>query len=232
MNEYKQIKNDDSQSDELKILMDNLTILSNRINMKLLEFEKEINIEGKKLIINDLNSLLIKFQEMFKLVQNEYCINSQEAKKLYLTKFKQFFRIYKTHCENIVQKRNIYNILKRSSSIKGNEIDIDLGEEHDHLLDFSKMNTLMNNAELVVRKTDIFINNLEEELKTKSIINPDEPGYQNYLQFQRVKQNIIRQNNFNTIKCIALVILLIGIIISILYYVIVDKIDDLLKFKN
>lgn len=112
MNEYKQIKNDDSQSDELKILMDNLTILSNRINMKLLEFEKEINIEGKKLIINDLNSLLIKFQEMFKLVQNEYCLNSQEVKKLYLTKFKQFFRIYKTHCENIVQKRNIYNILK------------------------------------------------------------------------------------------------------------------------
>lgn len=90
----------------------------------------------------------------------------------------------------------------------------------------------MNNAELVVRKTDIFINNLEEELKTKSIINPDEPGYQNYLQFQRVKQNIIRQNNFNTIKYIALVVLLIGIIISILYYVIVDKIDDLLKFKN
>ena len=90
----------------------------------------------------------------------------------------------------------------------------------------------MNNAEIIVKKTDIFIKDLEEELKTKSIINPDDPGYINYIQFQKVNQTLIRQNNINTIKYIGLIILLLAIIIFILYYVIVDKIDDLLKFRD
>ena len=232
MNESKINKNDNSSIDELAKIMDYLSILSTKINTCLLEFERKINLEDKKNVLNKLNSLLIKFTDIFKLAQNQYLISPQDIKKLHITKFKQFFRIYKTHCENIVQKRNIYNILKRSDSIKEEQINIDLGEENEHLLDFSKLNTLMNNAEIVVKKTDIFISDLEEELKSKSIINPDEPGYQNYLQFQKAKQNIIRQNNINTFKYIVLIIVLLGIIVSILYYVIVDRIDDILKFKN
>ena len=232
MNESKINKNDNSSIDELTKIMDYLSILSTKINTCLLEFERKINLEDKKNVLNKLNSLLIKFTDIFKLAQNQYLISSQDIKKLHITKFKQFFRIYKTHCENIVQKRNIYNILKRSDSIKEEQINIDLGEENEHLLDFSKLNTLMNNAEIVVKKTDTFISDLEEELKSKSIINPDEPGYQNYLQFQKAKQNIIRQNNINTFKYIVLIIVLLGIIVSILYYVIVDRIDDILKFKN
>ena len=232
MNESKINKNDNSSIDELAKIMDYLSILSTKINTCLLEFERKINLEDKKNVLNKLNSLLIKFTDIFKLAQNQYLISPQDIKKLHITKFKQFFRIYKTHCENIVQKRNIYNILKRSDSIKEGQINIDLGEENEHLLDFSKLNTLMNNAEIVVKKTDIFISDLEEELKSKSIINPEEPGYQNYLQFQKAKQNIIRQNNINTFKYIVLIIVLLGIIISILYYVIVDRIDDIIKFKN
>ena len=232
MNESKINKNDNSSIDELTKIMDYLSILSTKINTCLLEFERKINLEDKKNVLNKLNSLLIKFTDIFKLAQNQYLISPQDIKKLHITKFKQFFRIYKTHCENIVQKRNIYNILKRSDSIKEEQINIDLGEENEHLLDFSKLNTLMNNAEIVVKKTDAFISDLEEELKSKSIINPEEPGYQNYLQFQKAKQNIIRQNNINTFKYIVLIIVLLGIIVSILYYVIVDRIDDILKFKN
>ena len=194
MNESKINKNDNSSIDELTKIMDYLSILSTKINTCLLEFERKINLEDKKNVLNKLNSLLIKFTDIFKLAQNQYLISPQDIKKLHITKFKQFFRIYKTHCENIVQKRNIYNILKRSDSIKEEQINIDLGEENEHLLDFSKLNTLMNNAEIVVKKTDIFISDLEEELKSKSIINPDEPGYQNYLQFQKAKQNIILYN--------------------------------------
>ena len=232
MNESKINKNDNSSIDELAKIMDYLSILSTKINTCLLEFERKINLEDKKNVLNKLNSLLIKFTDIFKLAQNQYLISPQDIKKLHITKFKQFFRIYKTHCENIVQKRNIYNILKRSDSIKEEQINIDLGEENEHLLDFSKLNTLMNNAEIVVKKTDAFISDLEEELKSKSIINPEEPGYQNYLQFQKAKQNIIMQNNINTFKYIVLIIVLLGIIVSILYYVIVDRIDDILKFKN
>ena len=232
MNESKINKNDNSSIDELTKIMDYLSILSTKINTCLLEFERKINLEDKKNVLNKLNSLLIKFTDIFKLAQNQYLISPQDIKKLHITKFKQFFRIYKTHCENIVQKRNIYNILKRSDSIKEEQINIDLGEENEHLLDFSKLNTLMNNAEIVVKKTDAFISDLEEELKSKSIINPEEPGYQNYLQFQKAKQNIIRQNNINTFKYIVLIIVLLGIIISIFYYVIVDRIDDIIKFKN
>ena len=225
-------KHDDSQKDELKKIMDRLTILSTKINMGLLDFERKINIDEKKNVLNQLNSLLIQFQDIFKIAQNQYCISSQEIKKIHLTNFKQFFHIYKTHCENIVQKRNIYNILKRSYSIKEQKIDLDIGEENEHLLNYSKLNTIMNNAEMIVKKTDIFIKDLEEELKTKSIINPDDPGYINYVQFQKVKQTLIRQNNINNIKYIGLIILLLAIIIFILYYVIVDKIDDLLKFRD
>ena len=225
-------KHEDSQKDELKKIMDHLTIISTKINMGLLEFEKKINIDDKKNVLNNLNSLLIQFQEIFKVAQNQYCISSQEIKKLHLINFKQFFRTYKTHCENIVQKRNIYNILKRSQTINEQQIDIDIGEENEHLLNYSKLNTLINNADIIVRKTDIFIKELEEELKTKSIINPDEPGYLNYIQFQKMKRDLIRQNNINNIKYIFLVLLLLAVIVFILYYVIVDKIDDLLKFKD
>ena len=56
----------------------------------------------------------------------------------------------------------IWQPRKRRDSIKDPEIDIDLGEENEHLLDFSKLNTLMNNADLVVKKTDIFIKELEK----------------------------------------------------------------------
>ena len=225
-------KHEDTQKDELKKIMDHLTIISTKINMGLLEFEKKINIDDKKNVLNNLNSLLIQFQEIFKVAQNQYCISSQEIKKLHLINFKQFFRTYKTHCENIVQKRNIYNILKRSHTINEQQIDIDIGEENEHLLNYSKLNTLINNADIIVKKTDIFIKELEEELKTKSIINPDEPGYLNYIQFQKMKRDLIRQNNINNIKYIFLVLLLLAVIVFILYYVIVDKIDDLLKFKD
>ena len=103
--------NRNSQKDELKKLLDNLTILSNKINMNLLEFDEKINLNEKKEIVNKLNLLLIQFEKMFKLVQSQYIMSSEGIKKLHITKFKRFFRIYKTHCENIVQKRKIKNCL-------------------------------------------------------------------------------------------------------------------------
>ena len=220
-----------SQKDELKNLLDNLTILSNRINMNLLEFEEKINLDEKKEIVNKLNLLLIQFEKMFKLVQSQYIMSSGDLKKLHITKFKRFFRIYKTHCENIVQKRNLYNILKRSqTSSKNDIINIDLGEENAHLLDISKLDTLMNNAKIITKNTDRFINDLEEELRTQSIINQDDPGYKNYLLFQRAEKRNIRQNNLNNFKYMLIAISLVLIILVILYYVIVNRIDDFLVF--
>jgi hypothetical protein len=40
----------DSKKDDLKKLLDNLTILSNKINMKLLEFDEKINLNEKKIL--------------------------------------------------------------------------------------------------------------------------------------------------------------------------------------
>ena len=219
-----------SQKDELKKLLDNLTILSNKINMNLLEFDEKINLNEKKEIVNKLNLQLIQFEKMFKLVQNQYIMSSEFIKKLHITKFKRFFRIYKTHCENIVQKRNLYNILKRSQTSLNNDIDLDLGEENEHLLDISKLDTLLNNAKIITKKTDIYIQELEEELRNQSIINPDDPGYKNYLLFQRAKMKMIRQNNLNTLKYMLTAISLILIILIILYYVIVNSMDDISIF--
>ena len=202
----------DSKKDDLKKLLDNLTILSNKINMKLLEFDEKINLNEKKDIVNILNLLLIQFEKMFKSVQSQYIMSSEEIKKLHITKFKRFFRIYKTHCENIVQKRNLYNILKRSQGLSKNDtINIYLGEENAHLLDISKQE-------------------LEEELKTNNIINPDDPGYKNYLLFQRAQMRMIRQNNLNNLKYMLIAISLIIIILVILYYVIANRIDDFVVF--
>ena len=219
-----------SQKDELKKLLDNLTILSNKINMKLLEFDEKINLDEKKEVINKLNLLLIEFEKMYKLVQSQYIMSSEGLKKLHITKFKRFFRIYKTHCENIVQKRNLYNILKRSQTGSKNDINIDLGEENAHLLDISKLDTLLNNAKIITKKTDTFIQELEEELRNQSIINQDDLGYKNYLLFQRANMRMIRQNNLNNLKYMLIAIMLILIILVILYYVIANRIDDFLVF--
>jgi hypothetical protein len=59
-------------------------------------------------------------------------------------------------------------------------------------------------------------------LRNQSIINPDDPGYKNYLLFQRAKMKMIRQNNLNTLKYMLTAISLILIILVILYYVIVN----------
>ena len=220
-----------SQKDELKKLLDNLTILSNKINMNLLEFDEKINLNEKKEIVNKLNLQLIQFEKMFKLVQNQYIMSSEFIKKLHITKFKRFFRIYKTHCENIVQKRNLCKILKRSQkSLNDDFIKIDLGEENAHLLDISKLNTLMNNAKIITKKTDTFINELEEELKKQNIIDKDDVGYKNYLLFQKAKRRMIRQNNLNNLKYVLIALSLIILILVILYYVIANRIDDFLVF--
>ena len=220
-----------SPKDELNKLLNNLTILSNKINNNLLEFDKQINLDDKKDILNELNLQLIQFEKMFKLVQNQYITSSEEIKKLHITKFKKFFRIYKTHSENIVQKRNLYNILKRGLAIPRNDdINIDLGEENAHLLDISKLNTLMNNAKIITKKTDTFINELEEELKTQNIIDKDDVGYKNYLLFQKAKRRMIRQNNINNLKYVLIALSLIILILVILYYVIANRIDDFLVF--
>ena len=122
--------------------------------MKLLEFDEKINLNEKKDIVNILNLLLIQFEKMFKSVQSQYIMSSEEIKKLHITKFKRFFRIYKTHCENIVQKRNLYNILKRSQGLSKNDtINIDLGEENAHLLDISKLDIPENVC--IVKVTNI-----------------------------------------------------------------------------
>jgi hypothetical protein len=222
--------NRNSQKDELKKLLDNLTILSNKINMNLLEFDEKINLNEKKEIVNKLNLLLIQFEKMFKLVQSQYIMSSEGIKKLHITKFKRFFRIYKTHCENIVQKRNLCKILKRSQTSLNNDIDLDLGEENEHLLDISKLDTLLNNAKIITKKTDTFIQELEEDLRNQSIINKDDPGYKNYLLFQRAKVKMIRQNNLNNLKYMLIAISLILIILVILYYVIVNSMDDISIF--
>ena len=57
MNDSRTSKGDSMPKDELKKIMDHLTILSSKINMSLLEFERKINIDEKRNVLNKLNSL-------------------------------------------------------------------------------------------------------------------------------------------------------------------------------
>ena len=77
MNDSRTSKGDSAPKDELKKIMEYLTILSSKINLSLVEFERKINIDEKKNVLNNLNSLLIHFKDIFKLAQNQYCISPQ-----------------------------------------------------------------------------------------------------------------------------------------------------------
>ena len=48
MRDSKLSKNENSQKDELKKMIDYLTVLSSKINMSLLEFDRKLNLEEKK----------------------------------------------------------------------------------------------------------------------------------------------------------------------------------------
>ena len=218
--------------DELKAKLDNLTILSNNITMNLQEFDKKIYLKEKRKILFQLNIQSEQFKNLYQEIQNQFCIVPQEIKKLHVNKIKKFFKIHKTHCENITQKRNIYNTLIRSYSFKNPQIDIDLGDDNKHLFDFSKIDTVMRNAETISKSTDEFIKKLEEDLKAKSIIEEDDPGYQHYRKFEETRKNLIRENNITTIKYVIIVVLLSTIIILILYYVIFDKSEEIFNFRG
>ena len=50
MRDSKLSKNENSQKDELKKMIDYLTVLSSKINMSLLEFDRKLNLEEKKML--------------------------------------------------------------------------------------------------------------------------------------------------------------------------------------
>ena len=233
-NQIEEVKDDELRSsslkDDLKLKLDNLTILSNDITMNLQEFDKKIYLKEKRKILFQLNIQSEQFKNLYKEIQKQFCIVPQEIKKLHVKKLKEFFHIHRAHCENITQKRNIYNTLIRSYSFKNPQIDIDLGDDNKHLFDFSKIDTVMRNAETISKNTDEFIKKLEEELKTKSIIEEDDPGYQHYKKFEEIRKNLIRENNITTFKYVALAVVLTVVIVSILYYVIFDKSEEIFNF--
>ena len=104
MNDSKLSKNDDTTIDELKKIIDHLTILSTKINTSLLEFEKKLNLDDKKNVLNKLNSLLIQFTDIFKLANNQYLISPQDIQNL-----NNFF-IYIKLIVKILLKKEIYII--------------------------------------------------------------------------------------------------------------------------
>ena len=53
MNDSRASKGDNSPKDELKKIMNHLTILSSTINMSLLEFERKINIDEKEMFLKN-----------------------------------------------------------------------------------------------------------------------------------------------------------------------------------
>ena len=79
MSDSRTSKGDSAPKDELKKIMDHLTILSSKINLSLVEFERKINIDEKKNVLNKLNSLVIQFKDIFKLAQNQYCISPKSS---------------------------------------------------------------------------------------------------------------------------------------------------------
>lgn len=225
-------QNNSPQTNQLKSTLEKLSFFSNSIKLHFQEFDQKTELLEKSKVLSYLKQLLKNFEDLFKLAQDQYNISPQNIKKKHFDEFKEFFKISKHLNEDFIQKRSIYQTLQKSQSIRNIQVDIDFGEEKKKVLGFSKIRTLLNNASDVVDQTDLFIKEMEEEMKSQKFVDMDDIGYKHFLEIKKEKEKENKEYRFNLIKFFTYGILIVAVIIIILDYVIEDKIEDLLHFNE
>jgi hypothetical protein len=192
-----------------------LEILSNNIVYNFDEFDRNLSLEEKRKILDELDKLLLKYETANKKIQEEFYISSQYIKSKYRSLVKEFNRRFINFSNEIIQKKNLYKTLTMSNSFIAPSISIDLGEGNKHSLDYSKIKTVLNDAKYTSNIIDKYIFELENEIKDKPLIDQNDPAYQSYINFKKKKKEIKNQKKQNFFKWV--IILLIIIIIFVIY---------------
>ena len=192
-----------------------LEILSNNIVYNFDEFDRNLSLEEKRKILDELDKLLLKYETANKKIQEEFYISSQYIKSKYRSLVKEFNRRFINFSNEIIQKKNLYKTLTMSNSFIAPSISIDLGEGNKHSLDYSKIKTVLNDAKYTSNIIDKYIFELENEIKDKPLIDQNDPAYQSYLNFKNKKKEIKKQKKQNLLKWI--IILLTIVLIFVIY---------------
>lgn len=208
-----------SPSDKLKETENVLSILSTNIVYNIQQFDKTLSLDAKKKIIDELERLILKYDTLNKKQKEEFYISNTKSE--YKKCLQQNTKNYKEFYDHFTQRKNIYQILSmRNNSFIAPQLSIDLGEVNKHSLDYSKIKTVLQDAKSTYETTKKYIEELENDIKGKPLIAPDDPAYQSYLSYMKAKKEMIIKQKRNYFKYAILILVGLVILIGLLYIII------------
>ena len=85
----------------------------------------------------------------------------------------------------------------RMNSFQVPNLSIDLGHNNQHLLDYSRIRTVLNDAKQTYETTKTYLTELENDIKEKPLIDADDPAYKSYLNYMNQKTRNDQQTKKN-----------------------------------
>ena len=205
--------------DELKEIINKIKVISNNINYYLENFDKNLNLNDKKNILEKLDNLILKYENQNKIAQDNFFLSENTIKNKYKNEISSINKDFLLFNEEIKKRKNIYNIYIRKNSFISPKLSFDLGENK---IEYSKIKNVLNNAKYTYNETKIFIDEIENEIKNKPLIDINDPAYKSYLNFQKIKIDYQKKRKKNIIKFILIIFFIFVIFVIVFYYIIYD----------
>jgi len=205
--------------DELKEIINKIKVISNNINYYLENFDKNLNLNDKKNILEKLDNLILKYENQNKIAQDNFFLSENTIKNKYKNEIRSINKDFLLFNEEIKKRKNIYNIYIRKNSFITPKMSFDLGENK---IEYSKIKNVLNNAKFTYNETKIFIDEIENEIKNKPLIDINDPAYKSYLNFQKIKIDYQKKRKKNIIKFILIIFFIFVIFVIVFYYIIYD----------
>lgn len=205
--------------DELKEIINKIKVISNNINYYLENFDKNLNLNDKKNILEKLDNLILKYENQNKIAQDNFFLSENTIKNKYKNEISSINKDFLLFNEEIKKRKNIYNIYIRKNSFISPKLSFDLGENK---IEYSKIKNVLNNAKFTYNETKIFIDEIENEIKNKPLIDINDPAYKSYLNFQKIKIDYQKKRKKNIIKFILIIFFIFVIFVIVFYYIIYD----------
>jgi hypothetical protein len=205
--------------DELKEIINKIKVISNNINYYLENFDKNLNLNDKKNILEKLDNLILKYENQNKIAQDNFFLSENTIKNKYKNEIRSINKDFLLFNEEIKKRKNIYNIYIRKNSFISPKLSFDLGENK---IEYSKIKNVLNNAKFTYNETKIFIDEIENEIKNKPLIDINDPAYKSYLNFQKIKIDYQKKRKKNIIKFILIIFFIFVIFVIVFYYIIYD----------
>jgi len=205
--------------DELKEIINKINVISNNIKYNLENFDKNLNLNEKKEILEKLDNLILKYENQNKIAQDKFFLSENTIKNKYKNEISSINKDFLLFNEEIKKRKNIYNIYIRKNSFISPKMSFDLGENK---IEYSKIKNVLNNAKYTYNETKIFIDKIENEIKNKPLIDINDPAYKSYLNFQKIKIDYQKKRKKNIIKFILIIFFIFVIFVIFFYYIIYD----------